>query len=39
MISMYYNNRSFEVLMHPKGRFGIVPAVNFDPGGQFSSVV
>jgi flavin-dependent dehydrogenase len=35
MISMYYDNRSFEVLMHPKGRFGIVPAVNSILAGNF----
>ena len=35
MISMYYNNRSFEVLMHPKGCFGIVPAVTSILAGNF----
>ena len=35
MISMYYDNRSFEVLMHPKGRFGIVPAVTSILAGNF----
>ncbi|HTS17662.1 MAG TPA: NAD(P)/FAD-dependent oxidoreductase [Verrucomicrobiae bacterium] len=35
MISMYYDNRSFEVLMHPKGRFGIVPAVTSVLAGNF----
>jgi flavin-dependent dehydrogenase len=35
MISMYYDNRSFEVLMHPEGRFGIVPAVTSILAGNF----
>jgi len=35
MISMYYDNRSFEVLMHPEARFGIVPAVTSILAGNF----
>ena len=35
MILMYYDNRSFEVLMHPRGRFGMVPAVNSILAGNF----
>ncbi len=35
MVLMYYDNRSFEVLMHPRGRFGMVPAVNSILAGNF----
>lgn len=35
MISMFYDNRSFEVLMHPESRFGIVPAMNSILAGNF----
>jgi flavin-dependent dehydrogenase len=35
MISMYYSNQSFEVLMHPHGPFGVVPAVTSILAGNF----
>jgi flavin-dependent dehydrogenase len=35
MIDMYYDDSAFEVLMHPKGRFGVVPAVNSILAGNF----
>jgi flavin-dependent dehydrogenase len=35
MIEMYYDDSAFEVLMHPKGRFGLVPAVNSILAGNF----
>jgi hypothetical protein len=35
MIMMHYDNRSFEVLTHPKGRFGMAPAVNSILAGNF----